>query len=59
MYTYSEYILLISISNKECAVYSSCPHIASKPGSSPPERPGLDNITSVAVCCSVLQCGPV
>ena len=30
----------------ECAVYGSRPSIASKPGSSRPERPGLDNITS-------------
>ena len=28
---------------KQCAVYGSRPPIASKPGSSPPERPGLDN----------------
>jgi len=27
----------------ECAVHGSWPRIASKPGSSPPERPGLDN----------------
>jgi len=31
---------------EECAVYGSRPPIASKPGSSPPERPGLDNTTS-------------
>jgi len=31
---------------KECAVYGSRPPIASTPGSSPPERPGLYNITS-------------
>jgi len=32
----------------ECAVYGSRPPIASKPGSSPLERPGLDNSTSQA-----------
>ena len=30
----------------ECAVYGSLPPIASKPGSSSPERTGLNNITS-------------
>ena len=30
----------------ESAVYGSRPPIASKPDSSPPERPGLDNFTS-------------
>jgi len=30
----------------ECAVYGSRPPIASKPGSSPPVRPGLDNVMS-------------
>ena len=31
---------------RQCAVYGSRPPIASKPGSFPPERPGLDNDTS-------------
>jgi len=31
---------------RESAVYNSRPLIASKPDSSPPERPGLDNTTS-------------
>jgi len=30
----------------ECAVHGSRPSIASTPGSSPPERPGLDNTTN-------------
>jgi len=42
------------VRNTECAVYGSRPPIASPPGSSPPERPGLEKITSQP--CSDATC---
>jgi len=41
---------------KECVVYGSRPLIASKPGSSPPERPGLDNITNQPLSDATCLC---